>query len=197
MYAADSAACLLRLRMPIAGVFGACCVPALRAGSADVQQERRRAIDQHSLDVYRAALYSCWLCQSAPGHGKCGIGKPVPLRCDLRELSTDLFPIACRELDPGRTKISSSQMSFLVPGIGTIHGFCACSQASAICAGVAFFRAATAFTRSTNAMLDSSASGAERGTLLRKSDWSKVVFASILPVRNPAPSGLKGDDPMR
>ena len=30
----------------------------------------------------------------------------------------------------------------MVPGIGTIHGFCASSQASAICAGVAFFRAA-------------------------------------------------------
>ena len=27
----------------------------------------------------------------------------------------------------------------MVPGIGTIHGFCASSQASAICAGVAFF----------------------------------------------------------
>ncbi len=30
----------------------------------------------------------------------------------------------------------------MVPGIGTIHGFCASSQASAICAGVAFLPAA-------------------------------------------------------
>ena len=35
---------------------------------------------------------------------------------------------------------SSSRCSFVVPGIGTIHGFCASSQASAICAGVAFLR---------------------------------------------------------
>jgi hypothetical protein len=37
---------------------------------------------------------------------------------------------------------SSRRCSFVVPGIGTIHGFCASSQASAICAGVAFFRSA-------------------------------------------------------
>src|SRR5205814_4447884 len=30
---------------------------------------------------------------------------------------------------------SSSRCSFVVPGIGTIHGFCASSQASAICTG--------------------------------------------------------------
>ncbi len=34
---------------------------------------------------------------------------------------------------------SSSRCSLVVPGIGTIHGFCASSQASAIWAGVAFF----------------------------------------------------------
>jgi len=37
---------------------------------------------------------------------------------------------------------SSKRSSFVVPGIGTIHGFWASSQASAICAGVAFFRSA-------------------------------------------------------
>ena len=37
---------------------------------------------------------------------------------------------------------SSRRSSLVVPGIGTIHGFCASSQASAICAGVAFFRSA-------------------------------------------------------
>ena len=34
---------------------------------------------------------------------------------------------------------SSKWSSLVVPGIGTIHGFCASSQASAICAGVAPF----------------------------------------------------------
>ena len=32
-------------------------------------------------------------------------------------------------------KFSSRRASFRVPGIGTIHGFCASSQASAICPG--------------------------------------------------------------
>jgi len=35
---------------------------------------------------------------------------------------------------------SSRRASFVVPGMGTIQGFWASSQASAICAGVAFFR---------------------------------------------------------
>ena len=34
---------------------------------------------------------------------------------------------------------SSRRCNLVVPGIGTIHGFCASSHASAICAGVAFF----------------------------------------------------------
>src|SRR4051812_47840369 len=37
-------------------------------------------------------------------------------------------------------RFSSSRCSLVVPGIGTIHGFCASNHASAICAGVAFLR---------------------------------------------------------
>ncbi|MNJ79594.1 hypothetical protein D3C77_776650 [compost metagenome] len=40
------------------------------------------------------------------------------------------------------------------------------------------------------------ASGVKRGTLLRKSVGSNFVFSSILPVRKPAPSGLKGTKPI-
>ena len=36
-------------------------------------------------------------------------------------------------------RFSSRRFSFVVPGMGTIHGFCASSQAIAIWAGVAFF----------------------------------------------------------
>ena len=46
---------------------------------------------------------------------------------------------------------SSRRCSFVVPGIGTIHGFWASSQASAIWAGVAFFRLAISPSRSTRA----------------------------------------------
>jgi hypothetical protein len=55
------------------------------------------------------------------------------------------------------------------PGIGTIQGFWASSQASAICAGVAFFRAAMCPSRSTCVWFAFRASGAKRGTILRKS----------------------------
>ena len=40
------------------------------------------------------------------------------------------------------------------------------------------------------------ASGEKRGTMLRKSLLSKVVVSSIVPVRKPLPSGLKGTKPM-
>ena len=39
-------------------------------------------------------------------------------------------------------------------------------------------------------------SAEKRGTVLRKSVLSKVVVSSILPVRNPLPSGLNGTKPM-
>lgn len=48
-------------------------------------------------------------------------------------------------------RFSSSRCSFVVPGIGTIHGFCASSHASAIWAGVAFFRSPIFRRRSTSA----------------------------------------------
>ena len=85
----------------------------------------------------------------------------------------------------------------VVPGMGTIHGFCASSQASAICAGVAFFRRGD-LRQQIDQRPDSlsRASGVKRGTMLRKSVLSNVVFSSILPVRKPLPSGLKGTKPM-
>ncbi len=84
----------------------------------------------------------------------------------------------------------------MVPGIGTIHGFWASSHASAICAGVAFFRSANFVSHSTNARFAFRFSGVKRGTMLRKSPLSNVVFSSIFPVRNPLPSGLKGTNPI-
>ncbi len=51
-------------------------------------------------------------------------------------------------------------------------------------------------SRSTRAWFALRASGVKRGTMLRKSDLSNVVFSLILPVRKPFPSGLKGTKPM-
>lgn len=73
----------------------------------------------------------------------------------------------------------------MVPGIGTIHGFCANNQASATWAGVALFRAAMLPRRSTIAWFARSTSGAKRGSLLRESLLSKAVSSVIFPVRGP------------
>lgn len=48
-------------------------------------------------------------------------------------------------------RFSSSRWSFVVPGIGTIHGFRARTHASASCAGVAFFLEAILLRSSTTA----------------------------------------------
>ena len=51
-------------------------------------------------------------------------------------------------------------------------------------------------TRSTSARFALRASGANRGTTLRKSVSSKFVASLIAPVRKPFPSGLNGTKPM-
>src|ERR1700739_4291317 len=93
-------------------------------------------------------------------------------------------------------RFSSRRCSFVVPGIGTIHGFCASSHASAIWAGVAFFLFAILPSRSTSAWFALRASGVKRGNWLRKSDLSSSVFSSIFPVKKPLPSGLYGTSPI-
>ena len=75
----------------------------------------------------------------------------VPLDFDLRGSSLDLLQIRLRELDGCGAQVLLQPVELVVPGIGTIHGFCAKSQASAICAGVACFRLATWASRSTSA----------------------------------------------
>ena len=57
----------------------------------------------------------------------------------------------------------------VVPGMGTIHCFCAISHASAICAGVDCFRLAQLFTRSTSARLWGRLSGENRDSTPRMS----------------------------
>jgi len=71
---------------------------------------------------------------------------------------------------------SSRRCRFVVPGMGTIHGFCARIHASAIWAGVASFRFAIPATTSTNARFALRFSGVKRGRLFRKSVLSNVAF---------------------
>jgi hypothetical protein len=58
---------------------------------------------------------------------------------------------------------SFSRSSSVVPGMGTILGFCASSQAKATCAGVAPLRWSNSSSRSTIARFTWSACGVKRG----------------------------------
>jgi hypothetical protein len=60
-------------------------------------------------------------------------------------------------------RFSSSRSTLRMPGIGTVHGFWASSQASATWAGVACFRRAMPPSRSTRARFAFRASGVKRG----------------------------------
>jgi hypothetical protein len=80
----------------------------------------------------------------------------------------------------------------VVPGMGTIYAFCACNQAIAICAGVAFLRSAVAASKSMIGRLALRASGVKRGMRLRRSSLANEVFCVMVPVRKPLPSGLYG-----
>ena len=70
--------------------------------------------------------------------------------------------------------------------MGTIQGFCASNQASAIWAGVAFLRAAIVVSNCTSAASALRASGVKRGSELRKSVASNGVFSSIVEGRRKA-----------
>src|SRR6266571_5313881 len=61
-------------------------------------------------------------------------------------------------------RFSARRWLFVVPGMGTIHGFCARSHASATCAGVAPIRAASADSSVTSAWFALRASAENRGT---------------------------------
>jgi hypothetical protein len=67
---------------------------------------------------------------------------PVALDGNFGGQSVQLLKIGGREFDAS-TRVdpmfSSSRVSFVVPGMGTIQGFCASSHASATWAGVARF----------------------------------------------------------
>ncbi len=64
-------------------------------------------------------------------------------------ISEAAFSISCKSLGVSSTStapiFSSKRFSFVVPGMGTIHRFCANNQANATCAGVAFFCVAPVF----------------------------------------------------
>ena len=82
-----------------------------------------------------------------------------------------------------------------VPGMGTIQGFCANTQARAICAGVRPLLWARSRIRSARRWLAARCPGLKRGTTLRKSSFPNVASAPMVAVRKPLPSGEKGTRP--
>jgi hypothetical protein len=115
---------------------------------------------------------------------------------EVRASGSELPQIVSVELYANGPRFSSSRCSLRVPGIGTIHGFCASSHASAIWAGVAPFLVAIRLTRSTMGWFACSASRVKRGKRLRTSELSKDAEGAMLAVRKPCPSGLQGTNPI-
>src|SRR6266702_2978257 len=79
-------------------------------------------------------------------------------------------------------RFSSMCFSFVVPGMGTIHGFFARSQASAICAGVAPLRWPTRWSSSTTGRFAARASAVKRGNPARRSLFGSKVVVPDLPL---------------
>ena len=92
---------------------------------------------------------------------------------------------------------SSRRWSFVVPGMGTIHGFCASSHASAICAGVAFFRSADLAEQIDQRLVGLAClRGEARNACCGCRSCRTSCSRRSCPVRKPLPSGLKGTKPM-
>src|SRR5712691_8817789 len=153
-------------------------------GGALPRRLRSASFDVHDATFQRPTI--CCRCSGyrAPCSAICAAARSI----SRRSSAVNSISVAAR--------FSSSRCRFVVPGIGTIHGFFASSHASAICAGVAFFRSAIPASRSTSARFAFRFSGVKRGTMLRKSELSNVVVSSIFPVRKPLPRGLNGTNPI-
>ena len=112
------------------------------------------------------------------------LGIAGTLHINLRNRAFDIAQIGGRQLDARCRRYSQpTGPGFVVPGIGTIDGLCASSQASAICAGVISLRLAISPSTSTRPMFALRFSSEKRGTTLRKSELSKLVLSLIAPVR--------------
>ena len=93
-------------------------------------------------------------------------------------------------------RFSSSRCSLVVPGMGTIQGFCASSQARAICAGVALFALGDWLNE-----VDQGQVGLARLRREARHDVAEVGRIELgvlvdLAGEEPAPSGLNGTKPM-
>ena len=123
------------------------------------------------------------------GRGQEVLGVALALDMDRGRRVLDLLEVFRRSSTPSAPTFSSSGCSWWCRDRHD-PGRCASSQASAICAGVAFFSAAIRFSRSTSAWFFSIASGVNRGRILRKSFSASRVSLDMTPVRKPLPSGL-------
>src|SRR5215213_5458202 len=125
-----------------------------------------------------------------------GFGVAVGGEVDLVGGAGDVCEVGVGELEVGGGGVFAEAVGLVVPGIGTIVGCWARTQASATWAWVASRRAATPAMTSTRAWLAARASSVNRGRLFRRSPSGKRVVESIVPVRKPLQSGQNGNRAM-
>jgi hypothetical protein len=128
--------------------------------------------------------------RSQAGHPFQVLGVAGAVHLDLRGAGLDLGEVTGGELDVGGADVLLQPSGPAGAGDGTIQGFWASSQASAICAGVAPLRRARVPRKSTSAWFASRFSPVNRGMVVRMSELVNVVLWSMVPVRKPLPSGL-------
>ena len=107
------------------------------------------------------------------------------LHLDSGRCCLDLGQIGSGEFEVGGGEVLLDLLSLRVPGIGTIHGCWANTDANATWAGVAPSRPAIRARAPTTWF--ASASVANLGMALRKS-WASTIMVLIVPVRNPLPA---------
>ena len=89
----------------------------------------------------RGTLHFRTLARSAAGRRFEPLGVASALDRDRGRGAFDLGEVVPRQIDIRRAEVLLEPVSFVVPGIGTIHGFCPRSHAIAICAVSRFGRA--------------------------------------------------------
>src|SRR5215207_4711882 len=99
---------------------------------------------------------------SAPDMASTSSGRRCPLTSIARTAESSSTSSAGANRTASAPLLSSMCAICVVPGMGTIQGFCAISHASATWAGVACFRLAQLLTRSTSARLWGRFSGEDR-----------------------------------
>jgi len=128
-----------------------------------------------------SSFLPAWPRRSAIDHPLRAFGVTVPVHRYPSGGAVDLAQIIGRELDgpPRRGFVQAVQL--LVPGIGRSNGFCASTQASAICRRRRLLSSLRSYPPIHQALVRLAVLRLKRGTVLRQIGAVDLVVSSICP----------------